>query len=212
MNQRNAAARAGMIGPALFVTVFTLEGWLRPGYDPFGMYVSELSLGPRGWIQIANFVVFGTLMLLFVRGVADEFHTGKGSRSGPLLLAVIAVSYLVSGPFVMDPTTVPADRMSWHGALHGIFGAIVFALMPVGCFVFLRRFREDAAWRPLFGWTLAAGTISATAVIMLSLATKLPVPPESFAAWEGAIQRTAIIPFQAWIFTFAVRLYRRINN
>jgi hypothetical protein len=43
-----------MIGPALFVLVFTLEGWLRPGYDPLAMYVSALSLGPSGWIQITQ--------------------------------------------------------------------------------------------------------------------------------------------------------------
>ena len=46
-----------MIGPALFVVTFTIEGCLRPGYRAREMFVSELSLGPRGWIQIANFIV-----------------------------------------------------------------------------------------------------------------------------------------------------------
>jgi hypothetical protein len=35
--------------------------------------------------------------------------------------------------------------MSVHGTVHGIFGALVFSLMPVSCFVFLRRFREVKA-------------------------------------------------------------------
>ena len=59
-----------MIAPVLFVAVFTIEGSLRVGYDPISSYVSELSLGPRGWIQIANFVVFGALVLVFASGVA----------------------------------------------------------------------------------------------------------------------------------------------
>lgn len=42
------AAWAGMIGPVLFVGVFTIEGFLRPAYNPFSMYVSELSIGSRG--------------------------------------------------------------------------------------------------------------------------------------------------------------------
>jgi len=46
------------------------------------MYVSELSLGPRGWIQIVNFVVFGLLFLFFARGVAAEFRQGKASKAG----------------------------------------------------------------------------------------------------------------------------------
>ena len=40
-----------MIGPALFVSIFTIEGWLRPGYSACSMFVSELSLGPRGWAR-----------------------------------------------------------------------------------------------------------------------------------------------------------------
>jgi len=48
LKQRRMTAGAGMLGPALFVGVFTLEGWLRPGYAPKAMYISALSLGPRG--------------------------------------------------------------------------------------------------------------------------------------------------------------------
>ena len=44
-NRRRVGAWAGIIGPVLFVTIFTLEGWLRPGYKPFEMFVSALSLG-----------------------------------------------------------------------------------------------------------------------------------------------------------------------
>src|SRR5215471_18412597 len=109
LDRRPLAAWAGMVGPALFVAVFTVEGWLRPGYNPLGMYVSELSLGPRGWIQVANFVVVGVLLLVFARGVAAEFREGKASRAGPLLLAIIAFSLLVSGPLVTDPASTPRD-------------------------------------------------------------------------------------------------------
>lgn len=42
---------AGVIGPSLFVLVFLVEGWLRPGYDPAADYVSALSLGERGWVR-----------------------------------------------------------------------------------------------------------------------------------------------------------------
>jgi hypothetical membrane protein len=78
-NRRQLAAWAGMIGSVLFVAVFMLEGRLRPGYNPIGMYVSELSLGPGGWIQIANFIIFGMLFLVFVYGAAAEFKDGKMS-------------------------------------------------------------------------------------------------------------------------------------
>ncbi|HEY6417440.1 MAG TPA: DUF998 domain-containing protein [Candidatus Binataceae bacterium] len=200
-----------MFGPALFVATFTLEGWLRPGYDARRMFVSELALGPCGWIQCVNFVVFGALFLVFARGVAADFQDGKASRAGPILFAIIGFSLLVSGFFVMDPVTTLPDQMSWHGKLHMFFGALVFSLSPISCFVFLRRFREDARWRSLQWWTLAAGTITAAALVVLSVGpTQPPAVPNAFNEWNGLVQRAILIPYFSWIFTFALLLRRRM--
>src|SRR6266498_1048155 len=103
---KNLSSWAGMVGPAFFVFIFTIEGWLRPSYNPFEMYVSELSLGPRGWVQMANFIVLGILLFMFSRGVAAEFPKGKASKAGPILLAIIAISFFLSGPLVTDPGTI----------------------------------------------------------------------------------------------------------
>ena len=82
LDRTKLAAWAGMVGPALFVGIFMLEGWLRPGYNPLSTYVSALSLGSRGWIQIANFIVLGILLLIFSFAVRSEFPAGKASRGG----------------------------------------------------------------------------------------------------------------------------------
>jgi Protein of unknown function (DUF998) len=208
-NRRAIAGWAGMIGSALFVTVFTLEGWLRPGYDPRSTFISELSIGPRGWVQILNFIILGTLFLVFTWGVAAEFREGKASKAGPILLAIIGFSFLVSGPLVTDVAATPRDQMSLHGILHGIFGALVFSLAPISCFVFWRRFRQDPNWQHLKGWTLAAGVITTAAVILLSASTKTQVIPNVFTPWNGLIQRMVIIPYLIWIFSFAFALRKR---
>jgi hypothetical protein len=209
--QRRLAAWAGIIAPALFVAVFTLEGWLRPGYDPVTTYVSALSLGSRGWIQIANFIVLGLLMLLFTRAVAAEFRTGKASRWGLIFLTVIAFLFIVSGPLVMDPTGTPLSQVTVHGTIHGLAGGIIFILMPISCFIYLRRFRQDPAWRS-FQWdTLLLGTVVAAAVVLLTFTTKLPALQNILVGWLGLIQRFIIIPFMIWLFIFALGIYRRIG-
>jgi hypothetical protein len=212
LTQRRLAVWAGIIGPALFVAVFLLEGWLRPGYEPLKMFVSALSLGPRGWIQIANFLIFGFLLLVFTRVVAAEIPDGKASRGGLILLTIIAFSYFVSGPFVMDPTGTPLDQATLHGTLHGIAGGIVFSLMPITCFVYLRRFRADPRWRSLAPWTLVLGIISAVGVVLLTIATKFPTMQTAFGDWLGLIQRTAIVPFMIWLFIFALALHSRMQS
>ena len=76
------------------------------------MFVSALSLGPRGWIQILNFIIFGALLFVFSRGVAAEFPNGKASRGGLVILTTIAICYFLSGSFVMDPANTPRNQMT----------------------------------------------------------------------------------------------------
>jgi hypothetical membrane protein len=209
---RRIAAWAGMIGPALFVAIFTIEGWLRPGYQPLKMYVSELSLGPRGWIQIANFIILGILLLAFARGVAAEFRTGKASRGGPILLTIIAILFLVSGPLLMDPAGTPLNQVTVHGTIHGLAGGIVFLLMPISCFVFLRRFQADPSWRSLRWPTLVLGIIIAAAVVLLTILSKPPEIQRIPVDWLGLVQRAIIVPFMLWVFIFALALKRTKQN
>ena len=212
LGQRRLAAWAGIIGSALFVAVFTIEGWLRPGYDPLSTYVSALSLGPRGWIQMAEFIVLGLLLLAFTRGVAAEFQAGKASRWGVILLAVISILFVVSGPFKMDPTGTPLNQVTVHGTIHGLAGGIIFILMPITCFVFLRRFRADPDWQALRWPTLALGIIVAAAVVLLTISSKSPSIQIVFVNWLGLIQRFIIVPYMAWIFIFALGLLKRTNR
>ncbi len=211
MDRRRLAAWAGLLGPMLFVALFTLEGWLRPGYDPRSMYVSELALGPRGWLQTANFLVYGALLLVFAYGVAAEFPKGEASRAGPLLLAILGLSLIASAFFVMDPAGTPREQLSLSGRLHNVFGAFFFSLSPVSCLVFWRRFRVDPKWRSLQWWTLAAATVMIAVVVVMSAGpAQPPAAPNVINAWSGVVQRTALITYAAWQFTFALALRRRL--
>lgn len=206
MNQRQISAWAGIIGATLFVLIFTLEGWYRPGYKPLEMFVSALSLGSRGWIQILNFLIFGTLLFVFSWSVAAEFPNGKVSRGGPIIFRIIAVCYFLSGLFVMDPVY---PSFTFHGKLHDILGWIVFPLMPISCFVFLRRFREDPNWHYLQWVTLGLGLLSALGFVLLTMAANSADMRNVFNHQLGLIQRTILAPFMVWIFIFALGLLKR---
>ena len=204
-DRRQLGAWAGIIGPLLFITIFTIEGFLRPGYNMVSMYISELSFGPRGWIQIINFIITGVLLLLFARAITTEFPEGKASRAGPILFYIIAIFLLSSGPLVMDPRNTPVDQLTWHGIIHGILGALVFVIFAIICFVYLRRFREDPKWESYKWWTLVSGLIITVAIVLLSVADKMTIP-NIFTPPAGIIQRMIIIPAMIWIFSLALKL------
>jgi hypothetical protein len=206
--QRRITAWAGVLAPLIFVLTFTLEGSLRPDYSPMSQYVSALSLGVPGWVQQVNFLVFGALLFVFTRGVADEIRDGKASKGGLVLLTIVAFCYFFSGPFVMDPAGTPLAQTTVHGNIHGILGAIAFMLMPISCFVYLRRFIHDPRWQPLRWWTLGLGSLSAIGVILLTVASKFPQNAAIFAPYLGLIQRILIVPFMAWVFAFALHFLR----
>ena len=54
-----ALLSAGTVGPALFVSIFTVDGVVRPGYDPASIFVSGPVRGGR--LQQASFVVTGIM-------------------------------------------------------------------------------------------------------------------------------------------------------
>ena len=191
-----------MVGATLFIVVFLVEGWLRPGYSPISMFVSELSLGSRGWVQITSFVVTGALIVVFGRGLAVALHGGAAAVAGPLLLTLIGVALMASGPFLTDPSTV-FNQHSVHGIIHGLFGAVVFSLAPASCLVLYRRFRRDPAWRGLATWTLVVGVTLIVEVVLLKVAEQ---PTSALFAWKGLVQRVILISFFGWLFTVAARL------
>ena len=199
---------AGMVGAVLFVAVFTVSGWLYPGYSPTRMFVSELSLGPYGWVQILNFVLTGALLLVFGLGLAAHFGIGAAFRAGPALIQGIGVCLMASGPFTTDPSAM-FQQASIHGVVHGIFGALVFTFAPISCFVFYRRFRRDTCWRPLAVWTLASGVVLTVGVVLLKISQQ---PGSGLFEWKGLVQRVILFTFMAWIFAVAFRLRRLYRN
>jgi hypothetical membrane protein len=187
-------AWAGVVAPVLFVATFAIEGALRPGYSAITTYVSALSLGPRGWVQIANFIVSGLLLLAFA------LRTRASSRAGAILLGVVAVGLVASGIFVMDPMGTPRNAMTLHGRVHEILGAIVFTAMPITCVVLSKaghaRFRA---------WSLFACAVIVVAIILMKVGQ---LGTAELAVRVGLSQRIALVTFFSWLFAFASRSSR----
>jgi len=202
MNKKTASW-AGMLGPALFTLSFMINGALSPGFNPVRMYVSELSIGPRGWIQIVSFMILGICLMLFALGLRDAIPTGKASRAAPIIFMVMAVCYFLSGPFVTDPASMFDNQLTLHGTLHGIFGAIVFSLSAAVCFVLWRRFRVDADWKPLANFTLAAGIAMVVLIVLMKIGQ---LQAGLLYDWAGAVQRCFLIMSYALIIAIAFRM------
>jgi hypothetical membrane protein len=125
---------AGIVGPVLFVLVFTVDGALTPGYSAMRDVISFLELGPAGWIQRLNFILTGLLIILFALG----FFQWMRPRSVPgwlsvttILIALSGVGLIMAGPFLPDaPGTA---QTSVHGVLHTLAFTVVFLPLGLAC-------------------------------------------------------------------------------
>ena len=199
----------GVIGPVLLVVVFLIEGAIRPDYDPKRVFVSQLSLGEGGWLQIANFIVSGLLLVAFAFGLRRVVSSGRASRWGPILVGLVGVGLVVSGVFVTDPAlgyppgTPPGltQNPSWHGSLHLLGALLVFGGLPITSFVFARRFQAQADRR----W---ARYSVATGIGMLAVFVAANLSASGVAGLgdiAGALQRVAILIGFGWIAALAAR-------
>jgi hypothetical protein len=140
-------------------------GW-TPGGSHGVNYPSSLALGRFGWAQMANFGLFGILIIGLAIGLYRSVRPGALARVGPVLMGIAGFGLLLS-IFPTD-TGPPNAPMTWHGAIHGI-GFIVFLFPLVLSMFFLGvSFRGDPGWRGYMWLGPAVGAIALIAFIGLA--------------------------------------------
>jgi len=159
----------GVVAGPVYLIVGLAQAFTRPGVDITRHDLSLLSNGDLGWIQVANLIITGLLVLASAVGIRQALYDGIGKTWGPLLVGVYGLGLIGAGIFKADPAMgflvgTPADAMtiSAHGLLHFITGGVGFLALIVACFVFARRFatlhqRGWAAYSVITGMVFLAG-------------------------------------------------------
>jgi hypothetical protein len=139
----------GVVAGPLFLGVWALQAFTREGFDPGRHPISLLALGDAGWIQIADFVVTGSL---YVAAAVGLRRVGLG-KWGPLLIGGFGVGLILAGVFVTDPGAgfpvgAPEGRgeVSWHGVLHEVGFGVAQLSWTVAAVAFARRYSGGRRW------------------------------------------------------------------
>ena len=160
-------AAAALAAP-VFLVVATVQILARDGFDLTEHPLSLLSTGDWGWVQIANFVVTGLLVLAFAVGLRRRFALGRAGTWGPILFGLLGVGLVAAGVFVADPSDgfPPGSGLitdaTWHGTAHNVVAALATDPAAIGCLVLARRFSADRDRR----WAVVS---VATALVVLVL-------------------------------------------
>lgn len=136
---------AGVAAGPVFLTVALVQAFTREGFDLQRHALSQLALGPGGFVQVANFLLTGALLVFASLGVRSALGPGLGAVWAPRLVAGFGVGMLLAGVFVADPaygfpvgTPDGPGQVSWHGALHGLGFAVAMLSWVSACVVLAR--------------------------------------------------------------------------
>jgi len=185
-----ALLTCGVAAGPLYLAVALGQALTRDGFDITRHAVSLLSLGALGWIQVANFVVTGLLVLGCALGLRAALRGDRAGTWGPILLGVYGAALMASGVFPADagfgyPPGTPAGppaTMTTPGTLHFAVGGIGFMALIAACLVFARRY--FATGEAGMAW-LSAGTGVAFLVAFMGIASGPPRPATVLGLWLG---------------------------
>src|SRR6516164_3990002 len=161
---------AGTAGGLAFTGAYLAEGATRAGYRALAQPVSALSLGPGGWVQQLNFIVFGVLVCLSAAGWRAALAPGRGARAFPVLRAIAGAGLVMDGLFAQDPSGgyppgARAGLPTVHGQLHTLFAVITITALAGGCFVLAARFAAEPLWRR---WAVVAAAAGVATIVFIA--------------------------------------------
>ena len=162
---------AGALSAPLFATVAAVQVVTKEGFDLDRHMLSLLAVGPAGFVQVANFVLTGLLVVGAGYGLRTAMPPGAGSGWAPRLVMSFGTGMVVAGVFTTDPaagyppgTPVGPGVVSWHGMLHGV-GFLVAMVSWLLAFVVIAR------WHAGRGQHRHAALVLAVLLLGLSVAT-----------------------------------------
>jgi hypothetical protein len=197
----------GAVAGPLFIAVFLLEGASAAHYNPLRHPVSSLALTPTGWLQVANFLMAGTLYLAFAAGLWRAPRAAVVTRAGVILIAAAAVGLLGSGVFITDPvsgyppgTPHAPGAYSTTGALHDLFAIPIFLGIPGAQIVFGYRFFRRRNSR----WALYSIGSAVAMLVALGLTNAAFSQAPGLVDFGGLLQRITISIGFAWLTALAI--------
>ena len=172
---------AGVLAGPFFIALSLLQAFTREGFDWIRHPASLLSLGDLGFIQIANFVITGTLFIAFAVGLKRIVTAGIGRKWLSRLFTVVGIAFILGGVFVADPAFgfppgTPEGMpktMSWHSLIHGFAPVIGSLAISAALLIFARRL-----------WKQGRRSASIATILVVIVSFVLSSLPQITADWE----------------------------
>ena len=184
-----------MVGILYFFAAVTTEELLRPLYNPVQRTISELAVGPFGFLQTSAFIVLGLSLLALQHALARHLRHTVLSRIALVLLALCGVASFVAAAF---PTNLKGAVATVAGEIHESVAGFGYAGLIIAIILLSVHFRRDERWRTFFAASSSLAVIGAGSSIFMGATSNTDL--------SGLSQRVMVIPLLLWVVLTALRL------
>lgn len=186
-NLQTALLWSGIAGGVLFSATYFCFGLISPNYYMIHEPISRLQLQPYGWIQSANYIIFGLLICSFAIALRKELVGGFGSTTIPFFYVLTGLGAIVLG-------------LSLNHQVQFYTRGIVFLSLIMSLLLLTRRFSAAPQWR---GWTTYTVL---TVLLMIVLCAVLIYSTSHNGSLTGVFERLIVITRLVWLIFFTTRL------
>jgi hypothetical protein len=177
----------GVLAAVQMITVSTLDGLTRPGYDETRNWISQLSLGTNGWYGTVNLAACGLWMILCAVGL----HRQADARAVGLILwcglCFVSLALVRTDAGLGFPPGVPEEH-TVRGLIHKL---IAVTLGVAGIAAVARAGPRRAAW--VVAAVMTVSFVAASVLVLLDDGGVLPGNP------SGLLERVALFAGLGWI-------------
>lgn len=199
----------GVVAGPLYVVVSVTQALTRDGFDLARHQWSLLANGELGWVQTANLIAAGLMVITFALGLRRALHPGAAATWASLLIMVFGASMVAAGIFRADPAlgfppgAPEVGQMTTAGLLHFTVAGVGFLAVAGACFVLARRQARD-------GVHGLAWFSRVTAVTFLGGFLAVASGAGSVAA--NLLFTAAVVLVYSWVAVVAVHQYRALGQ
>jgi hypothetical membrane protein len=184
---------AGGVAAAVQMIAFvTVAGLTRPGYDANRNWISQLSLGPGGWLNDVNLAMCGLWLVLCAAGLRRRPAARFVLLSG---LCLAALALLRTDPGIGYPPDVPPVR-TVVGTVH----QLVSVVLAVAGITAAARLGRPARAGLAVAAVMAVSFVAGSVLVLLDAGGILPGAP------SGLLERVALFTGLGWIGWVSARL------
>jgi hypothetical membrane protein len=193
---------SGIVAPLLWAGAIVFCASLRPDFNHYTQYISELSergSSTENLFRYTGFVPTGILHMLFGVFLMSTFRGSRLAALGALLFVINGIARIGAGLFSCEPGCV-SPNLLLNQQMHRLSATVAFLAIILATLIWGLVFRKIQGLRSLSLFSFSCG-VSGLAFLLLMEASS------QTRAGTGLYERLSSGSLSLWVLVFATRLW-----